>query len=181
MRDKIFEAFLVQQFAEGLDLARSSDVLKLIPMPGGDPPSRYIAHFKGRKGLVRDDRGDIVEFDHFAVGIWFPDDYLRAADPFVVVTWLQPSEIFHPNICSGAPVICLGHLAPGTPLVDILYRCFEIITYARVTMQEHDALNKEACAWARRNQHRFPVDRRPLKRHAPDVEAMDFDVLEVTP
>ncbi|HVR30785.1 MAG TPA: hypothetical protein VMS86_14780 [Thermoanaerobaculia bacterium] len=33
-------------------------------------------------------------------------------------------------------------------------------------MREDDALNREACVWARANQHRFPLDRRPLKRRA---------------
>jgi hypothetical protein len=31
-------------------------------------------------------------------------------------------------------------------------------------MREHRALNHDACAWARNHTHRFPVDRRPLKR-----------------
>ena len=44
------------------------------------------------------------------------------------------------------------------------YQLFEIITYKRVTMREDDALNPVACAWARRNTHRFPIDPRPLKR-----------------
>lgn len=179
MTDRVFAAFLERQLRDGMALAASSDLLDLLPL-GGEPPRQYLARFRC-KGLVKSETGEIVEAERFTVGVSFPDDYLRAANPFVVVTWLQPSEIFHPNVCSGAPFICLGHLAPGTPLVDIVYRCFEIITYARVTMQEHDALNREACAWARRNQHRFPVDRRPLKRRATDVVSLDFDVLEVTP
>jgi hypothetical protein len=78
--------------------------------------------------------------------------------------------VFHPNISDKAPFICVGKLAPNTPLVDILYQCFEIITYNKVTMREDDALNTEACVWARENQHRFPIDRRPLKRRALDLE-----------
>ena len=31
-------------------------------------------------------------------------------------------------------------------------------------MREDDALNREACAWARHHADRYPVDRRPLKR-----------------
>src|SRR6185369_645090 len=119
MSDKIFEAFLIQQFAEGLELARSSDVLKLIPMPGGDPPSRYIAHFKGRNGLVGDDRGDIVEFDHFAVGIRLPDDYLRPVNVAEVLTYLGPHHRpWHPHF--RPPFICV-HIEPGTSLVDVIY------------------------------------------------------------
>jgi hypothetical protein len=57
--------------------------------------------------------------------------------------------------------------------VEILYRCYDVITFNKVTMREDDALNRDACVWARRNRARFPVDTRPLKRTSPDrdVEA----------
>lgn len=167
MRDKIFESFLKRQYEEGMELARSSDLIELYPM-GGDPPNRYIAEFRC-KGLVRAVGGDAVEADHFEVGIWFPSDYLRRAEPFQVLTWLGPMDVFHPNISDKAPFICVGRLAPNTRLIDIVYQCFDIITYNKVTMREDDALNREACAWARKNQHRFPIDRRPLKRRALDL------------
>jgi hypothetical protein len=166
MQDKIFEAFLKRQYDEGMALARSSDLLELIPM-GGDPPDRYIAQFRC-KGLVSAD-DEVSERDYFEVGIWFPSDYLRRADPFQVLTWLGPWNVFHPNISNGMPFICVGKLAPNTALVDILYQCFEIITYNKVTMREDDALNAQACVWARQNQGRFPIDRRPLKRRALDL------------
>jgi len=168
MQDKIFEAFLKRQHEEGMALARSSDLLELIP-DSGDPPDRYIAQFRC-KGLVQSATSDVSEADYFEVGIWFPSDYLRRVDPFKVLTWLGPFNVFHPNISDRMPFICVGKLAPNTALVDILYQCFEIITYNKVTMREDDALNTHACAWARQNQHRFPIDRRPLKRRALDLQ-----------
>ena len=62
----------------------------------------------------------------------------------------------------GAPFICPGRIVPGMSLVDLLYQVYEILTYQKLTT--HDALNREAAAWARANQGRFPTDRRPLKR-----------------
>ena len=168
MNDKVFESFLKRQYEEGIALAASSDLLELYPI-SGDPPDRYIAKFRC-KGLVRGRGEDAVEADHFEVGIWFPSDYLRRAEPFQVLTWLGPVDVFHPNISDRAPFICVGKLAPNTRLVDILYQCFDIITYNKVTMREDDALNRDACAWARMHQHRFPVDRRPLKRRALELE-----------
>jgi hypothetical protein len=165
MRDRVFESFLIRQHEEGMALACDSDFLDLVA--AGEPPNRYVARF-GCRGLVSRLPHTIVEFDHFEVGIRFSPDYLRLADPFRVLTWLGPREIWHPNIAADAPVICVGRLAPGTGLVDILYQVFEIITWKKVTMREDDALNKEACSWARRNQHRFPVDPRPLKRRLRD-------------
>jgi hypothetical protein len=64
------------------------------------------------------------------------------------------------------PLICVGRLKPGTWLVDLLYQCYEIITYQKVTMREDDALNPLACVWSREHQQRFPIDRRPLKWRA---------------
>jgi hypothetical protein len=162
MSDQIFESFLTQQQEEGLALAESSDLLDLFPQDG-PPARRYLARFRCR-GLVRHDDGTIGEAERFEVGIQFPSDYLLRSHTAEVLVWLGPRRVFHPNISSEAPFICVGRLTPGTSLVDILYQCFEIITYHKVTMQESDALNRDACAWARNNQHRFPVDRRPLKR-----------------
>lgn len=165
MKDKVFAGFLERQFEAGMELAKQSDLLELTPL-GSAPPSMYLAKFSC-KGLVRSDNGTISEANKFVVGIRFPSDYLRSVDPRLplqMLTWFEPLEIWHPNISNELPIICVGRLTPGTELVHILYQLFEIITYHKVTMVESDALNKEACAWARRNQNRFPVDPRPLKR-----------------
>jgi len=160
--DPVLESFLIHQRQEGMALADASDLLDLQPL-GDVAPTRYIASFSCR-GLMRDPGGRIVESDRFAVGIWFPSDYLRRADTFTVATVLTPRSCWHPNISARTPHICLGFLTPGTELTSILYQCYEIYTWNRVTMVESNALNAAACAWARRNQHRFPIDRRPLKR-----------------
>ena len=150
-------------------LAAALDRADFSATPGDEIPSRYLVRFHC-KGLVRDGGGAVLEADRFDVGVWFPSDYLRRAAPPQVLTWLGPRNVFHPNISDQAPFICVGHLSPGTPLVDLIYQCFEIITYNKVTMREDDALNKDACAWARHNLHRFPVDSRPLKRRAVDIQ-----------
>jgi hypothetical protein len=106
----------------------------------------------------------VREAEGFHVGLFFGAEYLRTVNPFETVALLGPLNTYHPNVAFGAPFICLGHIAPGTPLVDLLYRCYEVLSYQRLTPREDDALNKEACRWARANQQRFPVDRRPLKR-----------------
>ena len=171
MRDKIFAAFLQRQFEEGRALAEASDLLELYPLStvDGEPPQTHIARFLCN-GLVRSGDGEIVEASHFEVMINFPSDYLRRADPFQVLTWFGPPNVFHPNISDRAPFICVGKLAPSTPLVDLLYQCFEIITYNKVTMREDDALNVDACRWAREHQERFPIDRRPLKRRELNIQ-----------
>jgi hypothetical protein len=153
--DKIYEGFLKRQFEEGLALAGASDLLQLTPLA----PDRYVARFLC-KGLVREADDRVVEASEFVVGIWFPSDYLRRAEPFQVISWLGPANVFHPNI--RPPILCVGRLSPGTALVDILFQCFEIITYHN--WAAHDGLNDVACQWARNHADRFPVDRRPLRR-----------------
>lgn len=164
MIDHIRAAFLESQREEGLALAAASDVLTLVP-GDAEPPDRWLAELRCTS-LVRTPAGEIVPSDRSLVGIWFPDDYLRAVEPFLVLQWLGPRNVFHPNVSDRAPFICAGRIRPGTPLVDLLYRVHEIVTFARVTMVESDALNPAACVWARANVHRFPLDARPLRRSA---------------
>ncbi len=164
MRDRVYQSFLERQFEQGMALQKESDVFALFPF-GGPVPQRYIASFRCR-GLVRNQDGTITEAQQFDAGIYFPPDYLRKWSPTQVVTWLGPSNVFHPNISQTWPMVCLGRMTPGTPLVDLIQQVHQIVTYQKVTMREDDALNPDACAWARRNQARFPVDDRPLKRRA---------------
>ena len=159
-RDRILGEFLARQYAEGTALAAASDILKLQPM-NGRFSDRYIAEYACR-GLVQNDAGEIVEFNRFAVGIWFPEDYLRRLDMSMIVSYLGPSpRPFHPNI--KAPFVCT-HITPGTPLVDILYNCFELFTW-RLKNTSDEGLNHEASQWARHQDPSwFPLDRRPLRR-----------------
>jgi len=168
MFDAVYSSFLARQLADGLALAGSSDLVDIVPCDG-PPPRRYLVEFRC-KGLVTRGRGDVAEADRFLVGVSFPSDYLRRAHPAEVLTLIAPWNVFHPNIQGSA--ICVGRLKPGTPLVDLVYQCFEILTYAKVTMREDDALNRDACAWAREHTGRFPVDRRTLKRRALAIEVV---------
>jgi hypothetical protein len=158
----IVKLFLEAQQREAMQLATESDLLELIALG----LQRYVATFKCR-GLVRDAGGEVHEHDRASVGIWLPETYLHSVNPAEILTWLEPREVWHPNI--RPPFVCLGKIAPGTPLVDLLHRCFELISFDNVTMREDDALNKPACAWARRNRERFPIDRRPIKRASAEV------------
>jgi hypothetical protein len=173
MPDHVLNAFLSRQRDEGLALSAASDLVTVFP--ANDKGDRYLVRFSCT-GLVRRNPSAIVEANEFVIYIWFPSDYLRTADPFRVLTWLSPRNVWHPNISDEVPRICVGRLAPGTSLVDILYQVFEIITWNRVTMREDDALNRAACEWARQHRDRLPLDHRPLKRvaavpHVIDVSA----------
>jgi hypothetical protein len=166
MPDKIMTGFLQAQLAAGLALARSSDIVRLRTEPG-PLPQRYIAEFRC-KTLLAGPTGSVAPGTGCEVLIWFQDDYLRRAEVPEVVSLIRPVNLYHPNV--RFPFICVGRLKPGTPLVDLLYQIFEIVTYQKITMNERNALNFAACQWARANLSRLPLERRPLKRRAVNLE-----------
>ncbi len=159
-RDPVLARFLEYQCEQGIALAKESDVIDLVPLYSVGGTTRYLTRFHCTGLLHR--AGQVVEHNEFKAGINFTDDYLYRFDTARVLTWCEPLEIWHPNI--RPPFVCAGRMQPGTPLVDLIYQLYEIITYHNVEMREHNALNLEACGWARNNLHRFPLDRRPLKR-----------------
>jgi hypothetical protein len=160
MVDKVYESFLRRQYEAGMALTRASDIVALTPLR--PPPTQcFVADFHC-KGLTGTPEDEIVEANRFQIGIWFPADYLRRVDPWHILTVLSPPDIFHPNIRHA--FICVGRLVPGMEIVDLLYQCYEILTWQKVTMREDDALNATACVWARNHPQRFPLDTRPLKR-----------------
>ncbi|MGD0788042.1 MAG: hypothetical protein ABR898_08645 [Terracidiphilus sp.] len=164
--DPVYERFMQRQLQEGMELARSSDLLRLHLSPM--TPPHFVAEFLCN-GLIRDGAGEINQASDFRVGIWFPPDYLRRADPFEMLRLFTPG-VWHPNVSRELPLICIGRLTPGTTLVDILYQLFDILTFQKYNPRENDSLNKTACAWARENAQKFPIDRRPLKRRPLNLE-----------
>ena len=172
--DRVFESFLKSEYDEINKLAADSDILEVLPLPRDGtsqaarpaeaPPQKYILRFRC-KGFVRE--GSVMsEWDDWAVGVWFPEDYLRQAGAASVLTWLSPANPAHPNV--RPPWTCTGELAPGTGLVEIAYRLYDMIRMENVTCVETDALQPELCSWARSKiaAGEFPVDMRPLKRRS---------------
>jgi len=161
MNDPIYARFLKQQELDAVTLAASTDRLSLVPV-SGKPTTHYLAELRCR-GLAKSPDGRIVEHDLWAFGISFPADYLRRAVPSPqVLTYLGPHpEPWHPNL--RGPIVCL-HLQPGTPLVDLVYSLYELVTWNLYSTSD-EGLNHGAAQWARHEPaSRFPVDRRPLKR-----------------
>lgn len=160
MRDPVFDAFLEKQYTDGMALAESSDILELAPL-GGPPTQQFIVtlHCRGKVGTAADALRDA---DQFRIGVFFPADYLRRINLAQVIQVLSPRTVWHPNVVG--PAICLGHMPPATPLVDLIYQVLEIVTFRRFMPREDDALNPAACQWARAHQDDFPLDNRPLRR-----------------
>ena len=163
MTDQIRARFLRRQRDNALRLASESDILSVDACPSpDDAPSRFLCSLHCR-GVVGGPTDAAEQEAVFRFGVRFGDDHLRESpNTFRLATWLAPHDVWHPNIMP--PYICLGRLTPGIELVDVIYQCFEIVTYRNWTAD--DCLNSPAAQWARHRQDAFPVDRRPLKRSA---------------
>jgi hypothetical protein len=163
--DKVFAHWLQRQHEDATALAAASDVLALAVESGAAPPRRFLVRF-ACPTLVR--AGNEVErTDGFLVHFQFAADHLRVPpDPGRLVNLLEPRRAFHPNVAP--PFVCIGHVAPGTGLVELIHQVHEIMTYQKLTPREDDALDRDACAWARRHAHLFPLTTAPLRRRAAD-------------
>jgi hypothetical protein len=171
MNDRIMTSFLRRQYAEGTALAAQSGLLTLAPL-AGDPPYRYGAEFYCQ-GLMKDDRGAVVEHDHWAICITFPPNYLRERVHVAeVLSYAGPvAEPFHPNI--SPPFVCM-EVTPGMSLVEILYGLHDLLTWNLYATHD-EGLNHEASQWARQQgAGRFPIDRRPLKGRAASFKITDL-------
>jgi hypothetical protein len=166
MNDPIYTAFLDSQRVQGLGLARQSDLLEVIPVPG-QPSNRFLLNFRCQ-GLIQDRQGRIVTYDHWTIGVRFPEHYLRVARPHPaeVLSYLGPCPTpWHPNIQCGGPFICM-EIKPSMTLVQIIYGLYDLITY-HLYATDDDGLNKDASQWVRHQEPgRFPIDPRPLKRRS---------------
>ena len=170
--DKVFESWLERQHADGMALSAASDSMELAAEPSVRPPRRFIAKFDCPT-LVKEG-AEVTRTDGFAVLFQFPPDYLRSViDAARVVNLLAPVHAFHPNV--SPPFICIGHVTPGTGLCELIYQVHEILTYSKYTPREDDALNRDACAWARRHVDMFPLSKTPLRRHT-----VDFSIDELS-
>jgi hypothetical protein len=176
-RDRVLDGFLSAQFEDATKFAASSDFITLVPVQGV-PPCRYLARFTCRGLVRRNDRISIWE--DFAVGFYFPNDYLARVNRWQVVSWLGPEDVWHSNIGRGpqreaGPMgICIGDIKPGTPLVDLIFRVADVIAWRVARVREDDALNWDACQWARQNPGAYPVDVRPLRRCAAELRAGSY-------
>ena len=160
INDPIYIRFLESQLAAAKQLNAESDLLDIMPLPPF-PPQRYVLKFQCRC-LRGDSATSLQPADEVLVGITFPPDYLRSIRGGEVVTLLEPPDLWHSNVRH--PFICIGDLAPGSSLVDLAHQIFEIITFQKRNTVH--GLNPAAIEWARNNQDRLPLDRRPLRRRA---------------
>jgi hypothetical protein len=158
--DRPLELFLRAQADEAARLAKSSELLDVVPLDG-TPPHRYLVDFRV-KGFVRKPSGEIGPWERFVVGVHFAPDYLQRADTFHVLSWIHPPHAYYPNVSNGSAFICIGNLVPGTGLTELVRRLWQLITYRHYSLSECDSLNPAARQWALRNRHLFPTDPRPL-------------------
>jgi len=157
--DKVYQSFLEAQIAPAHELAAASDILELKQTA----LNRYDIRFHNRSLVSGAGAEPVVrETDCIDTTIWLAPEYLRFVDPRYVISIREPESLFLPNV--RPPFCCIGPIAPGTSVKDLVYRLYDVLSGQAVTMVESDALNHAACRFARSHLDRFPIDARPLKR-----------------
>jgi hypothetical protein len=162
--DNIYTDFVERQGAELTQLCDSSSRLacRLIQPDTSMPANIFMVKIQCANLIKVDDQVRRSE-EACLLAIQLPSDYVRRAypNPGQILSLVAPRQCWHPNVLW--PHICAGPIAPGTPVVELVLRGYEILTYNKFTPIEHDCLNPPACRWARSHMSEFPLERRPLR------------------
>jgi hypothetical protein len=156
--DEVTHAFLCNSRDELLERCRRGGLVEPVSL-GRDAPWLWRLIFATR-GLVRDSADEEPRvFERHVVALRFLPDYLRRADRFEMLALVEPRNAFHPNLMP--PGICV-QVRAGETLLEICDSLHRLFSWRLRQFQEHDALNKAACAWGRAHVEELPIDRRPL-------------------
>jgi ubiquitin-protein ligase len=118
----------------------------------GDPPNHYEVTYR-LSGLMWDERSGVVPIDQHVVDIFLPIGYPKKAPHCTMRT-----PIWHPNI---GEYVCIGDFwSAGVALADIIAHIGDMIQYRSYNLRS--PVNKDAAAWAQRNEKSFPVGTRTV-------------------
>jgi hypothetical protein len=157
--DDILYRFLEHQRREVAAAFNSTQEVRVAPDPSplatSNAPDRYLVELRCR-GLVWD--GRIREHDRFLFGVVLPPDYLQNPHPVGICCVIHPLDTFHPN--TFGPLVCMSWTG-GMSVRELVLELWALASWQKVSFA--DPLNPVAADWGRRNQHRLPIDRRPLR------------------
>ncbi|MBX7168102.1 MAG: hypothetical protein K1X74_17335 [Pirellulales bacterium] len=159
--DPVVADFLHQGYEDLLRRTAESAGLLSVRCFGNDVPWVYRFDFQTRS-LGKQANGEIVPIAQHAIAVRFPGDCLRRAERFEMLRYLGPPQpaIWHPNICPQTGAVCL-EIYPGESPLAIAESLHDLLRYRLRTFAEHDALNRDACAYGR-TFVTSPTDERPL-------------------
>jgi len=157
--DQMLEVFLTKQRESAAQISAAGDLIAI----GWQTPQHAIVELHCT-GLIRTSDGRIVEHSHFAYGIFFSEHHLRYVEDTSAITLLAPLNLWHTNAGAvpGMPAgaVCVGPIAAGTELDELVWRLFDLTVFQNVAVSEDDSLNPACSAWARARMDLFPVEPR---------------------
>jgi hypothetical protein len=156
--DAVTRDFLMESYRELLQRRGGGALVEWASL-GRTAPWLYRFTFK-TCGLVRHEDGRIDPVERHVVALRFQPDYLRRADRFEMLRYLEPASPFHPNICPRTGAVCV-EIYPGESLVEIVVSLHDLLRWRLRQLAEQDALNPEACSYGR-EMVRHPLDERGL-------------------
>jgi len=135
--DAIYQRFMERQRVEGLALAESSDILSLF-IPPMSPP-HFVAEFSC-KGLIRDSAGEIKEANRFRLACG--SQRITCAVQIRLRWCACLLQVYGIQMLVRISFDMHGRITPGTPLVDILFQIYDILTYHKFNPREDDSLTE---------------------------------------
>ncbi len=187
MSDLVFDRFRARQLEEVERFSAQCSRLSCEQVATGTTAAPdAVAVTLDCKYLVKDEVGVRLGRGPCHFGLRMPSDYLRRTfdHPGQIVSLIAPTTVWHPNI--RWPFFCLGHINPGTPLVELIVRVVDVLTFQRFTSVEKDALNGDACVWVRAHMDEVPLEIRPLRddgvvRESTAGGLLDLDLEALSP
>ena len=152
--DRVYLAFLENTFAAARQIALRSAAVRIRP-EAAYPPRSYHCSFlvpylqEQANGTVAAAAGPVDAL------IAFPQDYLCSVDPrlYMRVACILSPGFVHPNVLQTG-VVCLGAgFRPGTPIGELIWEMYLIVSYRNRTLDERNALNAPACRLLRANEN----------------------------
>ncbi len=158
--DNITRGFLTQSGNELRQQCQRGGLLTVESF-GRAAPWLWILRFATR-GLVRETNGEVHLVEQHVVAVRFLSDFLRCVDRFQVLALVEPRQppAFHPNVTPDGSAICV-EIYPGESLSEIALSLHALFSGRLKTLDERQALNKEACEYWREHVTE-PIDDRPL-------------------
>ncbi len=172
--DAVTSDFLMESYR---DLKQKATAGSLIEAASLAPtvPWLYRLSFRTR-GLVRALDGEVQPIDRHVIALRFLPDYLRRADRFEMLRYLEPGSPYHPNVCPHTGAICV-EVYPGEPLLEIVHSLHDLLRWRLRQLAEQDALNRDACGYGR-DMINGPLDDRPLFPRR--VDRLELEPVEST-
>jgi ubiquitin-protein ligase len=169
---------LHQEYEWLKELAAKSDIIEIESIEG-DPPTKYHVTLKCKGMMLHPTTGKPTLTANHVMEIYLPSGIPGYPNEAPYVLCLTPH--FHPNISPENNMVCIGIERDWESSLDIAWlvtHLTDMITYRVYGLEK--PYNRKAVKWAKANNTKLPLDKRPLFKEAvaigtPSKEKVSFE------